>query len=59
MLETLNHHRDPQECSRSLKRLSSLDMADNLKTREETAEKVERKEKPQHLTQKLVGEIFL
>ena len=43
-LETLNHQRDPQEWSRSLKRLSSSDMFDNLTKIEETNEKIERKE---------------
>ena len=33
-------------------------MADNLTTIEETADKIERKEKPQRLTQKLAGDIF-
>ena len=58
MSETLNHKRDPKECSGSLNRLSSLDMADKPTTREETAEKVEHKEKPQQLAQKLAGDIF-
>ena len=56
--EPLNNQRDPQEWIGALKRLSSSDMYDNPTTREETSKKIERKEKPQHLAQKLARDIF-
>ena len=58
MLETLHHQRNPQEWSGSLDRLSSSDMADNHKTREDNTEKIKRKEKLHQLSQTLAGDIY-